>query len=276
LSIKLMQLVWDADLPQSRKFLLLSLADQANDAGECWPSFDTLSQRCSMSRRTVFDSLADLEQEGWLERVPRPNQKVSFRLDLAKLQQLPLVEQCGIRTGAKSAPVRNLHECNERTGAKSGETGAKSALHKATPTNSNPHRGDTRTRAERLEAMGTYDRSIVQPYLHTLPAEIDVQVFADFVKHRNVKRATLSISSWLQVQKILISLQADGVDLNASLEMTMALGLSLPVDPRVQHRGGAPPNRPRANDDFSQVNYVGTPSDELPLELRPPTAAADA
>lgn len=275
MSIKLMQLVWDRQLSQSRKFLLLSLADQANDAGECWPSINTLAARCSMGRRTVFDSLADLEAEGWLTRELMPNQRVKFCLSIAMLQQLPLdpgADRCESRTGAKSAPVRQLHGCENGTGANPARTGAKSALHKATPSKATPIGGDTRTREDQLAVMGSYDRGVIAPYLDTLPDTVDLQLFADFVKHRQVKGATLSISSWRQVLAELVRLAADGVDLNASLRETMALGFAKPVDPRPKPRGGAPPLRPRANDDFSQVSYHGTPEDDLPPELRTPVA----
>lgn len=273
MSIKLMQLVWDRQLSQSRKFLLLSLADQANDAGECWPSINTLAARCSMGRRTVFDSLADLEAEGWLTRELMPNQRVKFCLSIAMLQQLPLdpgTDRCESRTGAKSAPVRQLHGCENGTGANPAKTGAKSALHKATPSKATPIGGDTRTREDQLAAMGSYDRSVIAPFLDALPESIEVQLFADFVKHCQVKRGPFSISSWKQTLAELVALAAEGVDLNKSLRETMLLQLVKPVDPRPKPRGGAPPSRPRANDDFSQVRYHGTPDDDLPPELRTP------
>lgn len=279
-----MQLVWEKDLPQSRKFLLLALADQANDAGECWPAINTLAARCSMGRRTVFDSLADLESEEWLERELLPNQRVRFHLNIAKLQQLALdpaaerraqsayrgtratTDQREIRTSAKSAPVPNPHQCEDGTGADSAKTGAKSALHKATPSKATPIGGDTRTRAEQLEAMGRYDRSVIAPFLDELPEGIETQTFADFVKHRKAAGRVLSISSWRQVLAELRALEAQGVDLNDSLRRTAALGLAVPVDPRPKSRAG--PKRPRANDDFTNVRYQGTADDDLPAELR--------
>lgn len=282
MSIKLMQLVWDRDLPQSRKFLLLSLADQANDAGECWPSISTLATRCSMGRRTVFDGLADLEAEGWLSRDLLTNQRVKFSLNIAMLQQLPLgseasdgrANRCGIGTSAKSAPVRDSHQCENRTGAESGRTGAKSALHKATPNKSNPHRGGTRTREEQLEVMGSYDRRLIEPFLEGLPASIEVQVLADYVKHCQVKRGPLSISSWQQVLASLRDLERSGVDLNESLRETMLLQLVKPVDPRKPTgRGGAPPGRVAT--DFTNVTYgQGTPDEQLPDFLRKTEPAA--
>lgn len=267
-----MQLVWDAELPQSRKFLLLSLADQANDAGECWPSITTIASRCSMGRRTVFDALAELEAEGWLDRQPLPGQRVAFHLNVSKLSQLPLAVRS--TTGAKSAPVQKPQGCEIRTGADSSETGAaaaptgaRSALHKATPKNQQQPKGGVAhasTREEELQGLPRFDRELIAPYLDTLPPGVELPVFAAFAKHRKVIGRVLSISSWLQVVAVLKQLAAEGVDLNASLKETMALGLAKPVDPR--SRGGAPPRRHA--DDFSSASYQGTADHELPDFLR--------
>lgn len=61
MSIKLMSAVWDMELPtHTQKLVLLSLADQANDMGECWPSLDTISRRCGLTRQGVLDQIEKL------------------------------------------------------------------------------------------------------------------------------------------------------------------------------------------------------------------------
>lgn len=127
LSIKLMSLVWDMDLPQGRKLVLLSLADQANDGGQCFPSFETLQRRCGMARRTLFDCLRDLEQAGLITRIPmgQPGrQRIVFQVNEESLRQIDLLPE----TGADSAPVRNLHRCEIRAGAENS-TGPVRNLH---------------------------------------------------------------------------------------------------------------------------------------------------
>lgn len=49
------------------KLVLLKLADQANDRGECWPSHRTLATECEMSRRTVQRKLEILYDLGLVE-----------------------------------------------------------------------------------------------------------------------------------------------------------------------------------------------------------------
>lgn len=279
MSTKMLDLAWDADLTLSRKMVLIALADQANDYGECYPGIETLRRRCSMGLRTVYEALAELEAEGLVSREQLPGQKTLYRISIHALQQGELAiggaaaAGCGRRTvrepqGAAGAPRREPQDAGNR---KRG--GAAAAVHKATNSKSNQREGSghERTRGEQLEVMGSFDRTLIEPYLDTLPTGIDLQVFADFVKHRRVKGGPMSISSWKQVRAVLDAFAADGVDLNQCLQHTMLANLAVPVDPRPKSRAG--PKRPRANDDFTNVRYQGTADDDLPAELRNNPAA---
>lgn len=67
MSIKLMSAIWEAGpLDQGERFVLLALADNANDAGECWPSVRLLSQKTCMAERSVRRVLKRLCAGGWL------------------------------------------------------------------------------------------------------------------------------------------------------------------------------------------------------------------
>lgn len=73
MSIKLMNAVWYlTEISVTDKFILLSLADQANDAGKCWPSISNISRRCSLSRRAIINVLHRLEQYGYLSKTTSP------------------------------------------------------------------------------------------------------------------------------------------------------------------------------------------------------------
>jgi len=58
-----------------RKLVLLKLADNANDHGECWPSYSYISEQCEMSRRSVMDHVKKLEKSGFLRREYRKGVK---------------------------------------------------------------------------------------------------------------------------------------------------------------------------------------------------------
>ena len=47
-----------------RKLVLVKLADQANDDGECWPSYQSIADACEMGRSTVKAHIAWLEEHG--------------------------------------------------------------------------------------------------------------------------------------------------------------------------------------------------------------------
>ncbi len=66
-----MNWAWRQTLPSTQKFVLLALADMADDDGVCWPSISTLAKRCAMSTRTVRRTLQDLIKTDLLQCEPR-------------------------------------------------------------------------------------------------------------------------------------------------------------------------------------------------------------
>jgi DNA-binding MarR family transcriptional regulator len=62
MSIRIMTLAWQVETAtHSEKLVLLALADNANDAGECWPSISTIAKKCSLSRQGVLNQISRLE-----------------------------------------------------------------------------------------------------------------------------------------------------------------------------------------------------------------------
>lgn len=60
------------------------LLTYANDEGKCWPSVATIAKDLGMHSRNVQKSLANLEQDGWIEK--------HFRFDTSTVYQLYYVE----------------------------------------------------------------------------------------------------------------------------------------------------------------------------------------
>ncbi|CAH7344796.1 Phg_2220_C domain-containing protein [Vibrio chagasii] len=50
----------------ARKLVLLKLADNANDSGQCWPSYETIARHCEMSKRTVMRHIQKLQEDGFV------------------------------------------------------------------------------------------------------------------------------------------------------------------------------------------------------------------
>ncbi|CAM4399716.1 Helix-turn-helix domain-containing protein [Comamonas aquatilis] len=62
----------------SQKAVLISLADQANDDGVCWPAVGTIAARTCLSERAVRDALAWLQTAGAVFREYRHNTSTSY------------------------------------------------------------------------------------------------------------------------------------------------------------------------------------------------------
>lgn len=58
-----------------RKLVLIKLADNASDTGECWPSYQHIADQCEIDRSTVRKHIKQLEVHGLLRIENRPGPK---------------------------------------------------------------------------------------------------------------------------------------------------------------------------------------------------------
>lgn len=85
MSTIIMSLCWPLQsLSVTQKAVLISLADQANDDGVCWPAVGTIAKRCCMSARAVRDAMDHLELVGLLSRERRFNSSSVYAVTPAK------------------------------------------------------------------------------------------------------------------------------------------------------------------------------------------------
>jgi biotin operon repressor len=64
MSIKVMSAVWELNLPQNQKLVLLALADHANDEGVCYPSVGRVAWKTGISERQVQRIVQKLRAAG--------------------------------------------------------------------------------------------------------------------------------------------------------------------------------------------------------------------
>ena len=64
MSTAVMAACWPLQMPPTQKAVLISLADNANDHGECWPSIPTIMARTCLGERTVHGAIKWLEANG--------------------------------------------------------------------------------------------------------------------------------------------------------------------------------------------------------------------
>ncbi len=92
MSIKLMNKVWElkTGLNTAQKMVLLKLADNANDAGVCWPSQSTIADQCELDRSTVNRAIKHLRKIGFVKIIDGfSNTKTcQYSIDLDVLQEV--------------------------------------------------------------------------------------------------------------------------------------------------------------------------------------------
>lgn len=111
MSVKALTWAFEQPVSANEKVVLLSLADHANDYGECWPSINRVAQRARVSVRTVQRCLAELEDAKLIVREMRndPNGRSTsnmYRLCFDGQERMP-AEASGSqrkRRGVKLAP----------------------------------------------------------------------------------------------------------------------------------------------------------------------------
>lgn len=81
MSVKLMSVVWDMALQPTKKFVLLALADCANDIGTgCFPSVPTIAKKCSLSIRIVRKCIGELSSEGHISIQERSGRSSTYSI----------------------------------------------------------------------------------------------------------------------------------------------------------------------------------------------------
>ncbi len=72
----------------ARKLVLLKLADNANDDGICFPSYQYIADKCEMSKRSAISHIDDLIKMGLVTKKARKNKDgSSANLYLLHLEQ---------------------------------------------------------------------------------------------------------------------------------------------------------------------------------------------
>lgn len=101
MSTRIMALCWPLQMPPTAKAVLISLADNANDSGYCWPSIETICERTCFSRRAVIDAIHWLEAEKYVTADRSNGRKTAYWVT---------PDQCSSRTGAADAQVQQAHK----------------------------------------------------------------------------------------------------------------------------------------------------------------------
>lgn len=167
-----MSACWPLQMPPSPKAVLISLADNANDHGECWPSIAKICERTCLGKTAVIEAIKFLEATG-LVLADRTNGRHSrYAIDLRALSQ-------GALFG--NEPVREANRSGKHTGPASApnRSGRRTAP---------VRQADTNRKEPPIPA--TKNKVVVDT--SCWPEQPNPKVLADWLAHRKAKRAPVS------------------------------------------------------------------------------------
>ena len=123
MSTLVMSQCWPLQMPPVPKGVLISLADNANDQGVCWPSLATISERTCYGRTAVIGAIRWLEEHGALHANRDNGRHTSYRitpgsfaLDGKPTEPVRHADRCATRTSPPRGPVRHVNQSATRTG----------------------------------------------------------------------------------------------------------------------------------------------------------------
>lgn len=184
-----------------RKLILIKLADNANDKGECWPSHQYIADQCEVSRRTVIHHLNELEKSGLIriENRFKNNSKQSnvYHLNLDAKQCEEYSQPCaGSSQGS---------EIYSQGSEESAQGGSEESAHRT----SNSFEPVIESIKETKSASKSPVKFNPKDYLIDLGVSEDCA--EEFLNHRKAKKAT-------STKRVIDKLMSESIIAGVSLE----------------------------------------------------------
>lgn len=189
MSTRVMDACWGLRLQPTEKAVLMSLADQANDAGVCWPSVGSLCERTCLGERTVQRALRALEAAGLLVCAVGAMKSNRYTLAVGKLKALERE-----REAAREAAAAAL-ECGEQSVTTPATVAPR---HSGTPASVAPHprHSGTQTVIEPIQEISPHTPLAEQGGLDGPDAQNAGTAEQPSRRGREAKPA-LSLKAWL-------------------------------------------------------------------------------
>lgn len=178
-----MGLCWPLQMPPTPKAVLISLADNANDQGYCWPSLTKISERTCFGRTAVIEAVKWLEARGALKADRKDRYRTTYVITPDGYRPEQLVRetnQSASRTSSDGGALVRLADDEVRE--PDDEVRQADTNHQEpslTVTNSN------RKKREPVQILHQFD-------FGSWPSVPSEQVFADWLALRKKKRADVS------------------------------------------------------------------------------------
>lgn len=240
MSIALMTLARKTALPTNAKFVLMALADWADDNGiNCYPSVYELSEYMTCSERTVQRLLRELEEGGWVAVVGNAQGGGSSRqyaLNVPQMEMIAAIEHA--RREAEKERRRRERKSELNPFAKGCQSVTPDKLSPVTTATQGvttttlrgdncDTRGDTGVTPSTIDPPYIHQRStsVVSADAQTAPPakpdEVDDQVWADFLQVRKAKRSPLTATALAGIER---EAAKAGIGLQQALEVCCESG----------------------------------------------------
>ena len=177
MSMRLMVLAMNCKVGNpARKLVLLKLADNANDDGICFPSYQYIADKCEMSKRSAISHIDDLIKMGFVTKKARKIKMVQVQIYIFYTLS---------RGGEKSAPGgENISLGSENFALGGSENISPRTSHSLEPVNE-PKKTTQKSESEiLLEQFG-----------------ITGQLAKDFIAHRKAKKGVINQTQLNRLQK---------------------------------------------------------------------------
>lgn len=235
MSTILMSACWPLQgMSPAQKAVLISLADQANDDGYCWPSVGTIASRTCLSERAVQGAIKWLHSAGLLSSDERKGTSSVYRVTPAAYappQMLRPADAAPRGAGNAPPPPQELHP---------------------TPADAAPKPSMNRqlNRKEPKDA-----RADAQDFV--LPDWVPADTWAAFMETRKTKKAKSTAYALRLIVKSLETFRDAGHDPVAILNTSIKAGWSDVYPPKVPASAMTPARRTPAPENFANRTYTG-------------------
>ena len=119
MSIRLMSLAWDLQLPATKKLVLLAMCDWSNDSGFCFPSMATVARRTCISKRQCQRIMGELIASALIAVVANQQGGVGSRRYQINMNAL---RESAAGTGDKLTPAGDVASLPVTAVCKPGDT----------------------------------------------------------------------------------------------------------------------------------------------------------
>lgn len=253
MSNRLMDLAWPLPIPPSPKVVLVALADQADDAGTCWPSIPSLCQRTSLGRTAVIEAVKWLEKAG-LVSVSRDARCNRYVVTPSAFDQSACrtVEQSACRTSPPAVPVR-LPDGDQSASRTDQSASRTTPVRQPDPNPQEPSITPKKATPKTRPVIA-------------LPEWLPEEAWADWVAHRKATKHPMTPKAEELSIADLGRLREQGHDPVAVIHHAIKSGWRGLYAPPV--RAGPNPGNHSAAANFRGKRYDATPDDKLPPGLR--------